>query len=328
MITKTMPANGREVSALGFGAMGFAGWFGADDEKNWRGSLLSSLEAGVTVIDTARAYGESERVVGDALREWSGPPPFLATKVEGLGATNLRWAVPVAADEVFPAGQVVRSAEESLRALRVDHVDLLQLHVWWPTWGVEGHWLDELMSLRERGLVRHIGVSIPDHRSDMALPLVHSGAIDAVQTIINIFDPLALDNLVPACVDHDVAVLARCVLDEGGLTGGVTVETEFAADDYRASYFDATIPREVYLEKVDALRQYVPEHASSLAALALKFVAERPGVTTALTSMHVAEFAAANIAAMDEAPLSDELVRTLATRHRFVKNFNNMGHWK
>ncbi|MFV0435368.1 MAG: aldo/keto reductase [Leucobacter sp.] len=321
------PASGRAISAVGFGAMGFAGWFGSNDEALWRRSLISALEQGVNIVDTARAYGESERIVGEALREWSGEQPFVATKVESLGPHRLRWGVPRPVEEVFPHGQVTLSAETSLRELGIDRLDLLQLHLWWGTWGTEGYWLDELRALQDRGLVSHIGVSIPDHRSDMALPLVQSGAIDSVQTIVNVFDPLALDVLVPACQQHGVAVLARCVLDEGGLTGAVTRDRVFDADDYRAVYFDATVPREAYLEKVDALRQYVPEHASSLAALALKFVAERPGVTSALTSMHTLKHGAANIAALDEPPLNEDLVRTLATRHRFVKNFNHATHW-
>ena len=170
-------------------------------------------------------------------------------------------------------------------------------------------------------------MSIPDHRSDLALGLVASGLVESVQTIVNIFDPLALDALVPLCQQRGVAVIARCVLDEGGLTGAVTADTTFAEGDYRHGYFDDTVPRAVYLAKVDALRAFVPEHAPSLAALALKFVTQQPGITTALTSMHLPEYAAANIAAVDGPDLPDEVVDLLRTRHRFIKNFNNATHW-
>ena len=88
------------------------------------------------------------------------------------------------------------------------------------------------------------------------------------------------------------------------------------------------MPRAVYLAKVDALRAFVPEHAPSLAALALKFVTQQPGVTTALTSMHLPEYAAANIAAVDGPDLPDEVIDLLRTRHRFIKNFNNATHWE
>ncbi|MPY81100.1 MAG: aldo/keto reductase [Actinophytocola sp.] len=315
------PRSGQPVSELGFGAMGFAGWFGEQQESEWIDSLLYALEQGVSFVDTARAYGDSERVVGKALQQWSGTRPFVATKVEQL-AGQTGWGTPVDPKLAHPPGHIRASAERSLTELGLDYVDLIQLHIWWPTWGVRGHWMDELQQLKQDGLVRHIGISIPDHRSDMALPLVESGLIDSVQTIINIFDPIALDNLVPACQQNGVAVVARCVLDEGGLTGTLTEDTVFAEDDFRYGYFDDIVPRSVYLEKVDALREYVPRYASSLAALALKFVTQPAGVTTAITSMHVREFCQANIAAVGEPELPAEIHDLLRFKHRFIKNFN------
>ncbi|HTH99527.1 MAG TPA: aldo/keto reductase, partial [Acidisoma sp.] len=169
--------------------------------------------------------------------------------------------------------------------------------------------------------------SVPDHRSDMVLPIVMSGLIDSVQTIINIFDPTALEVLVPVCAHNRVAVIARCILDEGGLTGFLTAGAEFPEGDFRRDYFDATVPRGAYIDKVDALRRLVPANASSLAALAIKFVLHDPQVTTAITSMHVPEFAEANIAVMDEPRLKDEVFQLLMTRHRFIKNFNNVKHF-
>ncbi|GGG26435.1 oxidoreductase [Rhodococcoides trifolii] len=323
----TIELAGKLVSTLGFGAMGFSHWFGTPDEAQGITALHHALDSGVTFVDTARAYGPSEALVGKALRAWSGAPPIVATKVDSLGPRR-RWGTPVDVETVFPRGHIRASAERSLKELGVDHLDLLQLHLWWPTWGTEGHWLDELVELKDAGLVGGIGVSLPDHRSDVALGLVTTGAIDSVQTIVNIFDPTALDALVPLCRQHGVAVLARCVLDEGGLTGAITATTHFPAGHYLDGYFDATIPREVYLDKVDRLRSFVPQHAPSLAALALKFVTQAEGITTALTSMHIPEHARANIAAVDGPDLPADVVELLRTRHRFIKNFNHATHWE
>jgi methylglyoxal reductase len=315
------PRSGESISKVGFGAMGFAGWFGGDNETEWIDSLLYALDQGVTFIDTARAYGGSERIVGKALAQWSGNRPFVATKVEQL-AGQVGWGTPVDPERAHPPGHIRASTLRSLKELGLDYLDLIQLHIWWPTWDVGGYWMDELQQIKQEGLVNHVGISIPDHRSDMALPLVESGLIDSVQTIINIFDPIALDNLVPACQKHDVAVIARCVLDEGGLTGTLSADTVFDENDFRHGYFDDIVPRSVYLEKVDALRQYVPDHASSMAALALKFVTQPAGVTTAITSMHVREHCEANIAALDEPALPAEIFDLLRFKHRFIKNFN------
>ena len=320
METAVFPSTGDTIGRLGFGAMGFAGWFGQQSEAEHIRALHYALDQGIDFIDTARAYGESESIVGRGLEQWTGRRPFVATKVEGL-AGGPQWSTPVPVELSLPKGQVTASCEASLRALRVDTVDLLQLHAYWPAWGHEGHWMDELRALKAQGKVRAIGISVPDHRSDMVLPLVMSGTVDAVQTVINIFDPQALENLVPFCRMHGVAVIARCIFDEGGLTGFLTPETRFQPGDFRHGYFDDTVPRAAYIARVEALRRYIPEHASSLAALALKFVLGHPGVTTGISSMHEQRYAAMNIAAAAEPALRPEILKELMFKHRFIKAF-------
>lgn len=323
---RTFPATGEQIGVLGFGAMGIGGWFGPIDQREAIKALHYALDQGVNFIDTARAYRQSEAVLSEGLRSYSGPRPFVATKVEPLG-TKSQFGRPLDVNEAFPPGWVTESCEESLRTLGAEHLDLLQLHLYWPTWGKEGYWMDELQALKSSGRVRSIGISIPDHRHDSAIALVESGLIDSVQTILNIFASESLDTLVPICQANDVAVIARCILDEGGLTGSLTLETEFDELDMRHGYFDWTIPRRVYLAKVDALRGYLPTEASSLAALATKFAINHPGVTTAISSMHIAEHARQNIAAVDETPLSYGLMETLRTEHRFEINLSHSGHW-
>ncbi|MCP5070534.1 MAG: hypothetical protein GY946_28545 [bacterium] len=141
-----------------------------------------------------------------------------------------------------------------------------------------------------------------------------------MQTIFNIFDAYPLDCLIPLCQQHEVAVLARCVLDEGGLTGTLGADTEFPEGDFRANYFDMG-PRETYLERIDALRKFIPEEAGNLAALALKYVLKHPGVTTALSSMHIRRFAEENIRALGESELSDAAFLELRNHHRWIRNF-------
>jgi methylglyoxal reductase len=323
---RVFPATGDRLSVLGFGAMGFAGWFGAIDDRDGIRALHTALDLGVNVIDTARAYGRSEQVVGAALRSWSGARPFVATKVQPIGPQH-QFAAPPPVQEVFPKGWVTQSCETSLRELGLDQVDLLQLHLYWPTWGHDGYWMEELQQLKHAGKARSVGISIPDHRHDSAISLVRSGLIDSVQTILNIFGSEPLDTLIPICAENNVAVIARCILDEGGLTGFLTEDAEFPSGDFRHGYFDWTVPRKSYLVKVDALRPYVPGHASSLAALAVRFAIQHPGVTTAITSMHVEEYARMNIAATAEGRLPEDLFWKLRTSHRFEINLSNRDAW-
>ncbi|WP_134698727.1 aldo/keto reductase [Ammoniphilus sp. YIM 78166] len=315
--------SGRQVFRIGFGAMGLGGVFGYYDDDYFIRSVHSCLEQGVNFIDTARAYGKSEELIGKALQTWPGEKPFIATKAlatpSPVDAPWLGWQEPVSAKYAYPKGSIRASAEQSLKLLGVEEIDLLQLHQYWA-WESNDDWMEEMLRLKEEGKVRHIGISLPDHRHDLALQLVRSGLIDSVQTIINIFDPLALDCLVPICQENGVAVIARAILDEAGLTGAIGMETEIEKTDYRYQYFDC-VPREVYIERVNRLKPFIPEHADSLAELAIKFVLHHPGISVALTSMHVHEYAVQNIAAAGSTPLPAEVFEQLRHKHRFIKNF-------
>ena len=319
MKTTTFPSLDEEVSRLGFGAFGLMGVFGEFSETDAIDAIHASWESGVNLIDTARHYGRSEEIIGTALKSWSGAKPFIASKAECIGPA-LQWGAPVDVETCFPKGHITREAETSLRTLGVDSIDLYQMHLYWANWGVEGYWLDELEALLDSGKVRSIGVSVPDHRHDMALPLIQSGRIHSVQAIFHLFDPTPIDCFLPACLENDVAVLARCVLDEGGLTGMLKADTTFAKGDFRVGYFDMG-PRDVYIEKVAEFGKFIPEHASSLVSLALRYVTQQPGVTSALSSMHIPEYAKQNIAVFDEPDLPQEVMDEIRFKHRWIRNF-------
>jgi aryl-alcohol dehydrogenase-like predicted oxidoreductase len=326
MNTAPLHKLGRSVTRLGYGAWALSGELGRFDKRTALRSVLSYLECGGNFIDTARAYGDSEDLIAEALSQWHGEPPVIATKVKSRGPAR-RWGAPWDVQEVFPPGSVRASAQESRRRLGVEVIDILQMHLYWPTWGTSGYWLDELHSLREEGVIRAIGISIPDFRHDVGLPAILAGIADSVQTIVNIFDPLALDCLVPLAAERDIAIIARGALDEGGLTGAITPETTFDHDDIRGIYF-APEHRRQYVERVERLRRYIPEHAPSLPALALKFVANAPGITTTIVSMPDERFVRENVAALEEPPLAPEVLEELRTRHRWVRNFFQPAYWR
>lgn len=315
-----------QVSRLGFGAMGLGGSFGSHSEDELVRSVLHCLEKGINFIDTARIYGDSERILGKALKEWTGERPFLASKVQSLAPGSIGWGTHVPVETAYPKGWLRKSTEISLRELGVETIDLMQTHQYWPQWDRADYWIEELLRLKEEGKIRYIGVSIPDQRHDIALSIVQSGKIDAVQTVFNIFDPLPLDCLLPFCEKHGVAFLARCIMDEGGLTGFLTEETKFEDDDYRKSYFDY-VPRNMYIERVGRLRKFIPQYADNLAELAIKFVLHHPAVTTALVSMHVPQYADQNIAALDKPPLPDDVFEEIRKYHRWVRNFYDTKFW-
>ncbi|MDR6550443.1 aldo/keto reductase [Paenibacillus qinlingensis] len=321
-----LPRSGEKVSRLGFGAMGLSGMFGSQDDDYMVRSILMSLEKGINFIDTARAYGRSEELVGKAIKQWRGDKPFIATKAEAMAGGGGRkhpgaaWHEPHRVEEAFPPGSIRASLEKSLQELQLECVDLLQLHKYWPIWDRTDYWMEELLRLKEEGKTRFVGISAIDHRHDLTLSLIRSGHIDFLQALFNIFDSTALDAVIPECQEHDVAFIARIILDEGGLTGFLRQDTVFNEGDFRRSYFDV-LPRETYMSKVDALRSYVPEHAGSLAELAIRFALQDPGVTVAITSMQVHEYAEQNIAASQQPPLANQVYEELCYQHRWIRNF-------
>lgn len=157
-------------------------------------------------IDTVLAYGDgrSERLVGQVVRERS-ETVYVATKVPpGNGIRPAAEGVP--RDQVFPAGYVRECAERSLRNLGSDSVDLLQLHVWNDEWTDRDTLLSEVHELRSDGKIRFFGISInePPARERPEHGRERRGR-----------------ELIPACREHGVGVLARVPLDEGGLTGRI-----------------------------------------------------------------------------------------------------------
>lgn len=312
-------------AGLGYGAWGLAGAFGPVDREAAIDSVLAFLEAGGSFIDTARAYGVSEELIGEALSRWDGRAPYVATKIESLGPLS-RWGRPLPCEIVFPPGQIRASLEASLRDLRLDRVDLAQLHLYWPTWGTDGYWLDELRELRAEGKTGAIGVSLPDYRHDLGLPLVAARAVDAIQTVVNIFDPLALDCLAPLAADAGITIIARGILDEGGLTDAPPADRVFATDDFRHHFFRSTTP-ETYEAHLAPLRRLIPAHAASMAELAIRFVLSRPEIGVAVVSMQQRDLVEMNVAAASRGPLEKSLVEILTTRHRWARNFFEPLYW-
>ncbi len=309
----------RLVSRIGFGAMGLNCAFGQFEESFLIRSVLNSLEQGVNFIDTARTYGESEEILGKALKEWTGERPFIASKAAPhASATNAGWGIPNPVEIAYPPGAVTESVETSLRLLDIDALDLIQLHQYWSQFE-DGPWYDEMLKLKEQGKVKHIGISLTDHRHDQGLSIIRNGLVDSVQTIVNIFDPLAFDSLIPLCREKQVAVIARCVLDEGGLTGFLTPQTTFDDIDFRDGYFERG-PLSEYIRRVDALREYIPQYADSLAELAIKFALYHPGVTVVNISMHIPEYADENIATAAKEPLPAAVFEEIRRKHRWLVN--------
>lgn len=319
MRRRALGRSGLSVSEIGYGAWGIgeSAWVGATESESVR-ALHRAVDLGVDFVDTARGYGESERIVGRVVRERSGDEVLVATKVP---PKNRMWPAPEGIDpaEAFPGEHIRESLETSLRVSGLDHFDVLQFHVWSDDWVGRGDWLETVTALRQEGKIRLFGVSVNDHRPDSALALVRSGAVDSVQVIYNVFDQAPADELLPACAEHGVGVIVRVPLDEGGLTGRITADTTFPEGDWRGRYFRDDRPAQVE-RRVAALAADLGVAPDGIAEYALRFVLSSPEVSTVIPGMRSVRNVERNTAVSDGRPLTAEQLAVLA-RHRWQRNF-------
>lgn len=307
---------GWSVSSIGYGMWGMAGWTGSDDEQSLR-SLQLSVDKGCNFFDTAWAYGagRSEKLLAQLIKGNLEKKLYAATKVP---PKNQGWpALPeYTLEDCYPPDHIEEYVHKSLENLGVSCIDLLQLHTWDDGWFEDDRWLRRLEVLRDQGLIAGIGLSLNRWEPWNGLKAVRSGAIDSVQVIYNIFDQSPEDELFSACVEHNVAVIARVPFDEGSLTGSITKNSTWPEGDYRNRYFGEenlanTLPR------IDALREMLPEEMS-LAELALRFILSNDTVSTVIPGMRNPNNVDQNIAAGEKGGLSDDLIDALRA-HRWER---------
>jgi aryl-alcohol dehydrogenase-like predicted oxidoreductase len=254
---RTFGRTGWQVSEVGYGMWGMAGWTGSDDDESLA-SLDRAVELGCNFFDTAWAYGDgkSEQLLGQTLRRNAGKRLYVATKIP---PKNRRW--PARAeyplDDVFPAEYIREYTEKSLTNLGVDTLDLQQLHVWSDTWAADERWLRAVQELKKDGLIRAFGISINRWEPENVLRALDTGLVDAVQVVYNVFDQNPEDRLFPACLERNVAVIARVPFDEGRLSGTLTRDTRWPDGAFRnLSFFPEHL--EETLRRVERLRSDVP----------------------------------------------------------------------
>jgi aryl-alcohol dehydrogenase-like predicted oxidoreductase len=305
-----------QVSEIGYGMWGMAGWTGSQDAESLA-SLQRSIDLGCNFFDTAWAYGDghSEELLGKVLRANSSKKLYLATKVP---PQNREWPSKreFSLDVSYPPAYVFEYLDKSLKNIGVETIDLFQYHTWEDKWLDDERTVSTIEKLRQSGKVRAVGISMNRWEPWNGIRAVKSGLIDAVQVIYNIFDQNPDDELFPACRAHQVGVIARVPFDEGSLTGTLTAQSTWPKDDWRSTYF---VPENLLssVQHADALKPLVP-HGSNMAEMALRFILNNPDVATIIPGMRKIQNVEANIAASDKGPLPGALHSELQKR-RWVR---------
>lgn len=305
---------GWQVSEIGYGMWGMAGWTGYDDQESLE-SLARSVALGCNFFDTAWAYGDghSETLLGQLVRAYPGQKLYTASKIP---PKNFKWPSRrgYTLDECFPPDHIKEYTEKTLQNLGLDSVDLIQFHVWEDCWAHDERWQRAIDDLKRQGLIHAVGISVNRWEPWNSLETLRTGLVDAVQVIYNIFDQAPEDQLFKVCEEQDVAVIARVPFDEGTLTGTLTQDSRWPEGDWRNTYF---VPENLHasIERAEALRPLIPA-GMTMPEMALRFCLAHPTVSTVIPGMRKLRHVEANIAASDGRALPPDLLKKLR-EHRW-----------
>ncbi len=316
---RALGKTGLNVSEIGYGAWGIgaSNWVGAQEDESIT-ALHRAIELGVNFIDTARGYGESERIVGQVVREHAGEGVLVATKVPPKNGT---FPAPGGIDpaETFPGEHIRASLEKSLQVSGLEAFDVFQFHVWNDEWIGRGDWQETINALKQEGKIRLFGVSINDYQPENAIELIKIGDVDTVQVIYNIFHQQPEERLLPVCQEHGVGVIVRVALDEGGLTGRIIADSTFDEGDFRSSYFAGDRAAQVE-QHVAALTADLGIELDQVPETALRYVLGHPAVSTVIAGMRSVRNVERNAATSDGRLLS-AAEKSVIARHRWERNF-------
>ena len=313
---RTLGRLGWQVSNIGFGAWAIGGSWGTQSEDESVLALNRALDLGCNFIDTAQVYGDgrSERIIAQALAKRTGAPVFVATKIPPTPDGEWPPSPYDRCEERYPEAYLRQRLERSLRDLKTEALDLVQLHTWTRAWNRNPTALEALRKLQKEGKLRGIGISTPEHDQNSLIDLMRGGWLDAVQVIYNIFDQEPQAEFFPAAAENNVGVIVRVAFDESALTGKLTAQTKWEAGDFRNNYF-AGDRLERTVKRVGKIRETVGSQEKDLATAALKFALKPAAVSTVIPGIRNVRQAEMNLAVSDQPPLSDELERKLRAHH-------------
>jgi aryl-alcohol dehydrogenase-like predicted oxidoreductase len=283
MQTRRLGNSDLHVTPIGFGAwaIGGGGWafaWGPQDDALSVAAIREALDLGVNWIDTAPVYGlgHSEEVVAKAL-EGVASRPYVFTKCGRV------WDEKGQIGKWIKADSIRRECEASLRRLRVDVIDLYQMHWPEPDEDIEEGW-QAMLRLKEQGKVRWIGVSNFDV-SQMGRA-AKFGPITSLQPPYSMLRREVEESILPYCQRRNIGVIAYSPMQSGLLTGAWTRERLAAlpADDWRREknkhFQEPLFSRNLRL--VELLRAIGGRHGKAPGEVAVAWVLRHPAVTGAI----------------------------------------------
>ncbi|MDL0429781.1 aldo/keto reductase [Marinobacter sp. TBZ242] len=268
-----------QVTPVGLGTWAIGGWmWGGTDEGQSIDTIHRAIDKGIGLIDTAPVYGfgRSEEIVGKALTGGRRDQVALATKVA------LNWNKDH--DQVWrdaTAARIEQEVEDSLRRLQTDRIDIYQVHWPDPKTPIE-ETARALENLYRSGKIRAIGVS--NFSPAQMEAFSHIVPLHSLQPPYNLFEREIEQHILPYCREHGIATITYGGLCRGLLTGKMREDTQFTGDDLRKN--DPKFQGERYRQYLNAVAELdafaCERYQKNVLALALRWLVDQPGVTTAL----------------------------------------------
>jgi aryl-alcohol dehydrogenase-like predicted oxidoreductase len=307
---RTLGNSDLHLTPIGFGAWAIGGgnWefaWGHQEDSESIEAIHRALEVGVNWIDTAAIYGlgHSEEVVGRALKEYSGPKPYVFTKC------SMRWHPDRSIYRSLKAASVREEVEASLSRLQVESIDLYQIHWPNPEEEIEEGW-ETMARLKAEGKVRWIGVS--------NFSVAQMECIQKIAPITSLQPPFSMlrraieQEQLPYTQTHGIGVINYSPMVSGLLTGAMTAEriAAFPQDDWRRRAVEFNEPRlGRNLRLVELLRSIGNDHGVNPGVVAVAWTLHNPAVTAAIVGGRSAKQVEGVAQALDFRISDDEFTR-------------------
>ena len=283
MQTRKLGNSDLNITAIGFGAwaIGGGGWafaWGAQDDRDSVATIREALDLGINWVDTAAVYGlgHSEEVVAKAL-EGVSKRPYVFTKCGRVWDENKQIG------KRLKAASIRAECEASLKRLKVDVIDLYQVHWPEPPEDIDEGW-QTMVKLKEEGKVRWIGVS--NFSAEQMAQVSKFGPLTSLQPPYSMIRPEVEESVLPYCLANNIGVIAYSPMASGLLTGAMNRERIAAmpADDWRkeknANYQEPRLTRNLNL--VELLKGIGAKHGRTPGEVAVAWVLRHPAVTGAI----------------------------------------------
>jgi len=313
---KRLGERGPMISTIGFGAWAIGGmnWGKTDDDVSLR-ALNEAIDRGVTLIDTADVYGfgHSEELIAKVIKERGKDHIIVATKAgnDFYNATEEDDKGYGPIKQTYTKEYIIFAAEQSLKRLNVEALDILQLHS--PNLEKleqDAPWL-ALEQLKKDGKIKHAGLSIQSFKETENAHLLdeHHDILDSIQVRYNLLERGAEEVLFPKAITYGIGVIVRIPILFGLLTGKFTSETVFGEDDHRKMNLSPDKLQDYFkrLEKCRPLFEHYPDQ--TMAQVSLRFCISHPACQTAIPGAKTSRQVEENAASSDLGPIPPEVLK-------------------